>query len=38
MTGILILFGMDVILWKILVKVMLAKKLAGQKILPCPAL
>ncbi len=30
MTGILILLGMNVILWKILVKVMFAEKLAGQ--------
>jgi hypothetical protein len=38
MTGILILLGMNVILWKILVKLMFAKKLAGQNVLPCPAL
>ncbi len=36
MTGILILLGMNVILWKILVKLMFAKKLAGQNFLPCP--
>jgi hypothetical protein len=33
MTGILIVLGMNVILWEILVKVMFAKTLAGQ---PCP--
>jgi hypothetical protein len=38
MTGTLIHLGMNVILWKILVKVMFAKKLAGQNFLPCPAL
>jgi hypothetical protein len=38
MTGILIVVGMNVILWKILVKLMFAKTLAGQKFLPCPAL
>jgi hypothetical protein len=38
MTGILILLGMNVILWKILVKLMFAKKLAGQNFLPCRAL
>jgi len=32
MTGILIVLGMNVILWKILVKLMFAKTLAGQ---PC---
>jgi hypothetical protein len=35
MTGILILLGMNVILWKILVKLMFEKKLAGQ---PCPVM
>ncbi len=34
----LILLDMNVILWKILVKLMFAKKLAGQNFLPCPAL
>jgi hypothetical protein len=38
MTGILILLGMNIILWKILVKLMFAKQLAGQNFLPCPAL
>jgi hypothetical protein len=37
MTGILIVLGMNGILWKILVKLMFAKTLAGQKFLPCPA-
>jgi hypothetical protein len=38
MTGILILLGMNVILWKILVKLMFAKKLAGQNFLSCRSL
>ncbi len=41
MTGILILLGMNVILWKILVKLMFAKKLArqgGKAALPCDVL
>ncbi len=33
MSGILIVLGMNGILWKILVKLMFAKTLAGQ---PCP--
>jgi hypothetical protein len=31
MTGIRILLGVNVILWKILIKLMFAKKLPGQK-------
>ncbi len=34
MTGILILLGMKGILWKILFKVMFAKKLEGQHFFP----
>jgi hypothetical protein len=33
MTNILIVLGMNVILWEILIKLMFGKKLAGQ---PCP--
>jgi hypothetical protein len=36
LTVILIVLGMNVILWKILVKVMFAKNLAGQNFLPWP--